>query len=209
MATQIPKLNEDLDVIAKLGDNPNTDDGLSASELKAQFDKGPNIIKKFINDYIVPAINNYVIGAGFLSLSGGTMNGNISMKGNKISGLADPTDNQDAATKSFVGKAVSESGFLPKSGGAMTGDIDMSGRKIVGLGEPAAPGDVVTKAFLEGYIVPKEQGGTGAQSGSEGLKNLLAAGYMQLSSYQIVTELPDPATLPEGAFFVQLIQKVE
>lgn len=41
------------------------------------------------------------------------------------------------------------------------------------------------------------------------LRSLLAAGYMQLSPYQIVEELPPVVNLPEGTFLVKLIQKVE
>lgn len=68
-------------------------------------------------------------------------------------------------------------------------------------------GGAITQEQLP--VVPVSKGGTGAQNGSEGLKNLLAAGYMQLSPYQIVEELPNPAGLPNGAWFVKLIQKVE
>lgn len=212
MATQIPEFKEDLNVISKLGDNPNTDDGLSAADLKAQFDRGPNLIKKFINDYIVPAINNYVVGTGFLPLTGGTMKGNIAMSGNKISGLNDPTDNQDAATKIFVeervSSAVANSGFLAKSGGTMTGGINMDGNTVTGLGYPANSGDAVPKFFLDNYVVPPELGGTGAQNASDGLANMLAAGRMRLSAQQIVSSLPSAAELPEGTFVLVPIQKV-
>lgn len=37
-----------------------------------------------------------------LSLSGGTMSGNLAMGSNRITGMADPTSNQDAATKFYV-----------------------------------------------------------------------------------------------------------
>lgn len=212
MATQIPEFNEDLNVISKLGDNPNTDDGLSAADLKAQFDRGPNLIKKFINDYIVPAINNYVVGTGFLLLNGGTMKGNIAMSGNRISGLNDPADNQDAATKIFVeervSSAVANSGFLAKSGGTMTGGLNMNGNTVTGLGYPANSGDAVPKFFLDNYVVPPELGGTGAQNGADGLANMLAAGRMRLSAQQIVSSLPSAAELPEGTFVLVPIQKV-
>lgn len=53
-------MKDDLNVIASLGDNPNTDNGLSARELKAMFDKAPLALQKFINETVVPAINTYV-----------------------------------------------------------------------------------------------------------------------------------------------------
>lgn len=55
----IPYFDTDIGYIQKLGDNPNADDGLIAQELKEAFDKAPLEIQKFINDYIVPGINNY------------------------------------------------------------------------------------------------------------------------------------------------------
>lgn len=57
-------------------------------------------------------------------------------------------------------------------------------------------------------VVPMIKGGTGAASGAEGLKNLLSAGYMQLSPHQIMEVLPDPATVPEGTMIVVPIQQV-
>ena len=40
--------------------------------------------------------------ADYLELAGGTMSGDIAMGGNSITGLADPTDDSDAATKGYV-----------------------------------------------------------------------------------------------------------
>lgn len=44
--------------------------------------------------------------ASKLPLTGGTMSGNIAMASNKITGLADPTSAQDAATKNYIDTAV-------------------------------------------------------------------------------------------------------
>lgn len=57
---KIEKLTDDLAFIQKLGDNPNTDDGLSADELKAVFDKAPLRIQKFINEVVIPTLNKKV-----------------------------------------------------------------------------------------------------------------------------------------------------
>lgn len=51
-------------------------------------------------------------------------------------------------------------------------------------------------------VVPMSKGGTGAQNGSDGLANLLAAGYMRLSAKQVVSSVDAiPADAPEGAVF--------
>ena len=51
-------------------------------------------------------------------------------------------------------------------------------------------------------VVPMYKGGTNAEDGATGLKNLLAAGYMQLSSYQIVESVDAiPADAPVNAIF--------
>lgn len=57
-------------------------------------------------------------------------------------------------------------------------------------------GGKITESDLP--VVPMSKGGTGATNGATGLKNLLAAGYTQLSSYQIVESLPSASGLPDG-----------
>ena len=56
MDNRITEFTEDVEVIQKLGDYPNTDDSMSADELKAQFDRAPAAIKKFLNETVVPAL---------------------------------------------------------------------------------------------------------------------------------------------------------
>lgn len=53
---EIRMLDGDLNIIQKLDDEPNDVGGLSSAELKAEFDKGGNIIKKYINETLIPAI---------------------------------------------------------------------------------------------------------------------------------------------------------
>jgi hypothetical protein len=54
----INKLNTDLNFIQKLDDEPNDVGGLSSDQLKAEFDKAGNAVKSYINNTIVPAVNN-------------------------------------------------------------------------------------------------------------------------------------------------------
>ena len=49
---RIAKFLDDLAIISKLGDNPGTDNGLTANGLKAKFDEAALIIQNFINSLI-------------------------------------------------------------------------------------------------------------------------------------------------------------
>ena len=120
---KIPELTADVEVIQKLGRRPNVDDGLTEAGFKAKFDEAGIAIKKFINEKVVPAINDYVVSTdGLLDKSGGTMTGAIAMSGNKVTGLGAPSDNADAANKSYVDtsltsvKTVSVSATLTVAG---------------------------------------------------------------------------------------------
>ena len=79
-----------------------------------------------------------------LPLAGGTMSGPIAMGTSKISGLGDPTANQDAVTKSF-----SDTTYLGKAGGTMSGAIAMGNQKITGLGAPSSANDAVSKNYVD------------------------------------------------------------
>lgn len=51
------RFTEDMDIISKLGDEPNEDDGLSADALKAKFDLAGKKIKTFLNNLITAMEN--------------------------------------------------------------------------------------------------------------------------------------------------------
>ena len=53
---EIQLLDGDMNIIQKLDDEPNDVGGMTAAELKAEFDKAGNIIKKYINETLVPAV---------------------------------------------------------------------------------------------------------------------------------------------------------
>ena len=59
-ALVIPEIQDDLDIIQKLDDEPNDTGGLTASELKAKFDESGNIIKNYLNNTLLPAISDTV-----------------------------------------------------------------------------------------------------------------------------------------------------
>lgn len=52
----IPKMTNDLAVIQKLSDLPNSTEGLTSDQLKAKFDEAAQEIQKYINDKLIPAI---------------------------------------------------------------------------------------------------------------------------------------------------------
>lgn len=52
----VTSFTEAVNIIGSLGDNPNTDNNLSAAELKAMFDKAPELIKEYLNGTLVPAV---------------------------------------------------------------------------------------------------------------------------------------------------------
>lgn len=85
---------------------------------------------------------------GALPTTGGSMTGEIAMNGQPISGLNDPTENDQAARKKYVDDKANT--LLPKSGGTMTGDIAMGGNKVTGLGAPSASSDAANKSYVDG-----------------------------------------------------------
>lgn len=52
----VPTLDEDMFIISKLDDEPNDVGGLSADQLKAEFDKAGRIISDYINTGLIPAV---------------------------------------------------------------------------------------------------------------------------------------------------------
>ena len=85
---------------------------------------------------------------GALPAAGGTMTGAINMNGQPISGLNDPTENDQATRKKYVDDKANA--LLPKSGGTMSGAIAMGGNKVTGLGAPEADTDAATKGYVDG-----------------------------------------------------------
>lgn len=87
----IPKFEDDLRIISKLGDNPGTDNGYTTQEFREAFDKAPLLIQKFINEVLIPAAN-----ASSSPEEGLSMKGPINMNGQAIKGLNAPTADDEA-----------------------------------------------------------------------------------------------------------------
>lgn len=54
----LPVISVIKNVISSLHDNPNTDDNLTAAQLKAKFDQEPNGIIDYLHDTLVPALDS-------------------------------------------------------------------------------------------------------------------------------------------------------
>ena len=93
------RFDDDLKIIAGLGDDPKRDDGLSTQGFKSIFDKAGLLIQDFINNKLIPYIEKQNVG---LPLGGGTMEGPINMNGQKMTGLNAPTEDSEAANKGYV-----------------------------------------------------------------------------------------------------------
>lgn len=78
--------NKDLDIIAKLEDEPNDVGGLGAAQLKAKFDEAGNIIKDYINKTLIPEIES-----GIDSAAQGVGTGD-GIDGSKLLNDSVPTD---------------------------------------------------------------------------------------------------------------------
>lgn len=55
-AVPLPSFDADLDIIQKLDDEPNDVGGMTAAELKAEFDAAGNRTKEYINNELIPAV---------------------------------------------------------------------------------------------------------------------------------------------------------
>ena len=73
----------------------------------------------FVTDTYLKSAD-YANGAGFIKKVGDTMSGSLSLNNNKITAVATPTDNLDAANKQYVDDKASD--YLPLAGGNMTGN---------------------------------------------------------------------------------------
>lgn len=92
---------------------------------------------------------------GAVSLSGGTMTGNLILNG-------DPTNNLQAATKQYVdilGNTVNDIldgtetiPYLPDNGGTLTGALNMGNNKITMGATPTDTTDVTNKGYVDGVV---------------------------------------------------------
>ena len=83
-------------------------------------------------------------GSGGLSDTGFTMQGNINMNPNKITGLGNPTTNSEPITKQY-----GDSAYLTDGGFVMSDNIGMDGPTVTNLGTPTNNTDAATKKYVD------------------------------------------------------------
>lgn len=105
-------------------------------------------------DSAVQTVSDTVAGLDgtYLALSGGTMEGNISMGNFNISSSHTPSANTDLVNKQYVDSQFSGAGtgdFMASGAVPMTGDLQMGGHRIVNLDEPSQATDAATKSYVD------------------------------------------------------------
>ena len=83
-------------------------------------------------------------GSGGLSDTGFTMQGDINMNTNKITGLGGPTSNSEPVTKQY-----GDSTYLTDGGFVMNDNIGMGGHTVTNLGTPTNDTDAATKKYVD------------------------------------------------------------
>ena len=83
-------------------------------------------------------------GFGGLSDTGFTMQGDINMNANKITGLGGPTSNSEPITKQY-----GDNTYLTDSGFVMADNIGMGGHTVTNLGTPTNNTDAATKKYVD------------------------------------------------------------
>lgn len=102
----INKFEKDMNIIKALPDEPNDVGGLSADQLKSKFDEGGIALKEFINDEIVPALEDLTViaeGAAHTILD---KNGNAMAQRPKMQFNGTVTDNGTATVITYTASDV-------------------------------------------------------------------------------------------------------
>ena len=112
-----PTMNNDMEIISKLGDEPNEDDGLSAAGLKAVFDTAGKLCKTAINKLVEALHSNSAAGnMGFLrseSVPADNVQDAINNVQSQIAGVSQGgVANNSVSTEKIVNSAVTNAKIL-------------------------------------------------------------------------------------------------
>lgn len=126
----LPLFEEDMEIISKLGTRPKEDNGVSESQLKALFDRGGMLIKKFLNETLIPQMNMTIDVQHLLN------------------GILDKTlSKEDKAANAYAtGEAIKKvsqvaTAAIPKAGGEMSGNLSVPA--------PVAADHAVNKGYVD------------------------------------------------------------
>lgn len=126
---KFPKLTDDLSIISKLGDNPGTDNGLTAEELKAKFDESALILQAYLNGTLVETLNELFSGGDSTPSNGLNMNGAINMNLNPLQNVRDPQSDHEALNLRFANQT-----FVPQNrqinGKPLSSDVTLNANDV-------------------------------------------------------------------------------
>ncbi|MDR0916360.1 MAG: hypothetical protein LBN02_04135 [Oscillospiraceae bacterium] len=165
----IRNIDSDLNIIGALADEPNDEDGLGAEELKAKFDEGGNAIKAYINDTLIPDVNDEI--AGSLATALDAVEDALLAQGNMPSGgtagqiLVKQSETDYDAAFANVADAVT---------GANIAIADAIGSRV---GLTGATGDAVLAKILDRVV----HGGVSPSDGAAAAKTCAIAGFTLVS----------------------------
>lgn len=113
----LKKLEASLDIMSALGTNPGSDNDLNEEQLKAKFDEAANIIKDYLNSYLIPEMEKTVDVEALLS---DILDVTLSKKDKAAN--ADATGAAIRNLRSFFEKVVHSGDYVLMSGGSFAAD---------------------------------------------------------------------------------------
>lgn len=151
----IPQMEDDVEVISKLGDTPGSDDGLTAQQLKGRFDLAGVRLKNFINNTLIPHLNQLV---DVQALLNGILDSTLTLP-------------DKAANAKSTGDKIAEAlrianAALPRGGGIMAGAVNMNNQQLTGLPAPVSASNAVPKSYVDTVVRSAKLTATG-WSGTE------------------------------------------
>ena len=147
---EFPKFTTDLSIISKLGDNPGTDDGLSAEELKAKFDEASLLLQAYLNGTLVEMLNSAFAGGDSAPVDGLNMSGAINMNRNPLQNVREPQSDHEAMNLGYA-----KEHFVPNertvNGKALATDIALNAEDVGARSETWLPTVAEIGAAPGGY----------------------------------------------------------